>query len=226
MDFFITLMIAEDIILVIVAFYWLVFKDRDKHFFLYFDTDKTCSLMAKKVEDGFALFKKKSFYVDTAKPLNFFRSFGFQNPLLFLKWNDIIPIDVIRKTVNLYLEINDDKNMTESELELKKQIKSDPNFMNEFRDHIKDIDKNPDELTDLEKKVYHEKMKHDKKIEESYQLREKLTPETLKDVVDSKIASNLLKPLSSIDMLMYIVIGLAVGFLLCISLQAVGLFKL
>jgi hypothetical protein len=58
---------------------------------------------------------------------------------------------------------------------------------------------------------------------QSYELRQKVTPETLKDVVDSKMASNLLKPLSSLDMMMYIIIGLAIGFLLCISLSAFGI---
>lgn len=219
-------MIVEDIGLVIVALYWLIFKDRDKHFFLYFDTDKTCSLVAKKVEDGFALFKKKTFYVDTAKPLNFIRSFGFQNPLLFLKWNDVIPIDVVRKTINLYLSTNDDENLTDWEIELKKEIINDPNFDKDFKNHQRFIDKNPDELSDLEKDIYNKAIKHDKKLEQTYHLREKLTPEVLKDVIDSKIASNLLKPLSSIDMIMYIGIGLAVGFLLCISLQATGIFHL
>jgi len=226
-DFLITLMISETVGLIFFALYYLIFKDRDKHFFLYFDTDKSCSLIAKKVEDGFATFKKKYFYVDTAKPIMFFRSFGFQNPLLFLKWSDMIPIDVIRKTVNLYLTTNDDVNLTDSSLsidrELKEEIQSEPDFIDGLKDHAKSIIKTPDELSGLEKETFDRLIKHDKKLEQSYHLREKLTPEVLKDVIDSKIASNLLKPLTSIDMLMYIVIGLAVGFLLCISLMAMGI---
>jgi hypothetical protein len=204
-------MLIEDVALVIIAIYWMVFKDRDKHFFLYFDTDKSCSLVTRKVEDGFAKFKKKYFYVDTAKPIMYFRSLGFQNPLLFLKWNDIIPVDVVRKTVNNYLTTNDDVNLT------------DPVFVKEVKDHLKSINENPEELSDLEKETYNKIMKQEDKIQSSYHLREKLTPEVLKDVIDSKIASNLLKPLTSLDMLMYIGIGLAVGFLLCISLMAMGI---
>jgi len=55
---------------------------------------------------------------------------------------------------------------------------------------------------------------------QSYMLRKKLTPESLKSVMDSEIASKLLKPISSFDMILYIAIGSIVGFLLCISLQA------
>jgi hypothetical protein len=101
--FLLYFMVIEDVGLGIFAIYYLIFKDREKHFFLFFDTEKSVSLIARKVEDGFALFKKKLFYVDKAKPLMFLRGFGFQNPLLFLKWNDAIPVDIVRKTVQPYL---------------------------------------------------------------------------------------------------------------------------
>jgi hypothetical protein len=223
-------MIVEDVGLGIFALYYLIFKDRERHFFLFFDTDKSCSMMARKVEDGFALFKKKLFYVDKAIPLMFFRSFGFQNPLLFLKWNDAIPVDVVRKTVSPYLNETKITEITNTDItldkELMEKIQADPKFKKMLSDHQKLINKIPEEISDLEKQVYHKLMQRNKKMQESYKLRKTLTPEVLKDVIDSKIASNLLKPTTAIDMIMYIIIGLIVGFLLCIALITTGILPI
>jgi len=191
-DLMILFIIIEDIGLVIFAFYWLIFRDRNKHFFLYFDSDKSCTLETKKVTDGFAKFKNKYFYVDWAKPLNYFRSFGFQNPLLFLKWDDVIPVDVIRKTVKPYLMTNKDENfnmLTENKFNnnLKKKIQSDPEFKKKLDAHEKYLKENPDKITKLDLEIFDEIQKENPDKSQSLNLREKLTPETLKKVVDSGI---------------------------------------
>ena len=151
------------------------------------------------------------------------RVFGFQNPLLFLKWDDVIPVDVVRRTVNPYLDNNSNVNLTDSVIsnDLLQKIHNDPMFQKKLEEHKKLIKKRPEDLTPIEKQMYKEIMKD--RVFQSYELRQKVTPETLKDIIDSKMASNLLKPLSSIDMIMYIGIGLAVGFLLAIALQSFGI---
>lgn len=229
LDIFTILLImfgVEDIGLVVFALYYLIFKDRDKFFCLFFESQKNCSMVTKKLEDGFIRFKKKYFFVDQAKPMQYSRSFGFQNPLIFLKWSDVIPVDVIRKTIqNDFPYMNNTENLTDKNVinELEERIKIDPKFKEKWDQHQKLMKKRPDELTDLEKQTYKEIMQD--KVFQSYELREKVTPETLKDVVDSKMASNLLKPISSLDVIMYIIIGVVIGFLIPFMLKATGIIK-
>jgi len=102
--FMLYITIAEYVGMIVFAFWYMVWRDKDKTFFLFFDTDKSCSIEAQKVRDGFVKFKKKYFYVDKAIPMIYQRFLGFQNPLLILKWDDLIPVDLVRMTINPHLK--------------------------------------------------------------------------------------------------------------------------